>query len=207
MSFEPQLPEWGLEKFEKHKERLLKYHSWLVDTGIKTGLISNKSKQFVWDEFIIHSLYFALLINKKIEENHERLEIFDIGTGAGIPGIPISIVQKGSVKLIDIKQKRIYELERLIKILNLRNAIAKKEDAKYIFKNVKNSIIVMRCYESTSNILKMLENQNLINKNLTFYISSNAKTLEKFNNLFHVKQEKFLINKNNFRYIDVITDM
>tara|TARA_B100000678_G_scaffold179452_1_gene149771 strand:- start:283 stop:906 length:624 start_codon:yes stop_codon:yes gene_type:complete len=207
MSFKPQLPEWGLEKFEKHKERLLKYHSWLVDTGIKTGLISNKSKQFVWDEFIIHSLYFALLINKKIEENHERLEIFDIGTGAGIPGIPISIVQKGSVKLIDIKQKRIYELERLIKILNLRNAIAKKEDAKSIFKNVKNSIIVMRCYESTSNILKMLENQNLINKNLTFYISSNAKTLEKFNNLFHVKQEKFLINKNNFRYIDVITDM
>ena len=207
MSFEPQLPEWGLEKFEKHKEKLLKYHSWLVDTGIKTGLISNKSKQFVWDEFIIHSLYFALLINKKIEENHERLEIFDIGTGAGIPGIPISIVQKGSVKLIDIKQKRIYELERLIKILNLRNAIAKKEDAKSIFKNVKNSIIVMRCYESTSNILKMLENQNLINKNLTFYISSNAKTLEKFNNLFHVKQEKFLINKNNFRYIDVITDM
>ena len=207
MSFEPQLPEWGLEKFEKHKERLLKYHSWLVDTGIKTGLISNKSKQFVWDEFIIHSLYFALLINKKIEENHERLEIFDIGTGAGIPGIPISIVQKGTVKLIDIKQKRIYELERLIKILNLRNAIEKKEDAKSIFKNVKNSIIVMRCYESTSNILKMLENQNLINKNLTFYISSNAKTLEKFNNLFHVKQEKFLINKNNFRYIDVITDM
>ena len=207
MSFEPQLPEWGLEKFEKHKERLLKYHSWLVDTGIKTGLISNKSKQFVWDEFIIHSLYFALLINKKIEENHERLEIFDIGTGAGIPGIPISIVQKGSVKLIDIKQKRIYELERLIKILNLKNAIAKKEDAKSIFKNVKNSIIVMRCYESTSNILKMLEKQNLINKNLTFYISSNAKTLEKFNNLFHVKQEKFLINKNNFRYIDVITDM
>ena len=207
MSFEPQLPEWGLEKFEKHKERLLRYHSWLVDTGIKTGLISNKSKQFVWDEFIIHSLYFALLINKKIEENHERLEIFDIGTGAGIPGIPISIVQKGSVKLIDIKQKRIYELERLIKILNLKNAIAKKEDAKSIFKNVKNSIIVMRCYESTSNILKMLEKQNLINKNLTFYISSNAKTLEKFNNLFHVKQEKFLINKNNFRYIDVITDM
>ena len=207
MSFEPQLPEWGLEKFEKHKERLLKYHSWLVDTGIKTGLISNKSKQFVWDEFIIHSLYFALLINKKTEENHEKLEIFDIGTGAGIPGIPISIVQKGSVKLIDIKQKRIYELERLIKILNLRNAIAKKEDAKSIFKNVKNSIIVMRCYESTSNILKILENQNLINKNLTFYISSNAKTLEKFNNLFHVKQEKFLINKNNFRYIDVITDM
>ena len=207
MSFEPQLPEWGLEKFEKHKERLLKYHSWLVDTGIKTGLISNKSKQFIWDEFIIHSLYFALLINKKTEENHEKLEIFDIGTGAGIPGIPISIVQKGSVKLIDIKQKRIYELERLIKILNLKNAIAKKEDAISTFKNVKNSIIVMRCYESTSNILKMLENQNLINKNLTFYISSNAKTLEKFNNLFHVKQEKFLINKNNFRYIDVITDM
>ena len=89
------------------------------NTAIKTGLISKKTDQFIWDEFIIHSLYFAKLIKKFVPV---ECEIIDLGTGAGIPGIPISIVNKTNVSLVDNKQKRIYELERLVKILNLNNA-------------------------------------------------------------------------------------
>ncbi len=193
MNFEPQIPEWGLDDFKNHQDKLFEYHEWLKNTAIKTGLISKKTDQFIWDEFIIHSLYFAKLI--------------DLGTGAGIPGIPISIVNKTNVSLVDNKQKRIYELERLVKILNLNNAKPTKKDAKIILKEAKNSIIVMRCYVSTSNILKTLEKKQLKDNNLTIFVSSNSQSSEIFNSMFHVKQEKFLINKNNFRYIDVITDM
>ena len=120
MSFEPQIPEWGLNSFNKYQDKLIEYHNWLKDTAMKTGLISKKTEQFIWDEFIIHSLYFAKLIKKY--KNQKKREIIDIGTGAGIPGIPISIVNKTNVSLVDNKQKRIYELERLVKILNLNNA-------------------------------------------------------------------------------------
>ena len=65
----------------------------------------------------------------------------------------------------------------------------------------------MRCYVSTSNILKTLEKKQLKDNNLTIFVSSNSQSSEIINSMFHVKQEKFLINKNNFRYIDVITDM
>ena len=155
MNFEPQIPEWGLDDFKNHQDKLFEYHEWLKNTAIKTGLISKKTDQFIWDEFIIHSLYFAKLIKKF--KNLSECEIIDLGTGAGIPGIPISIVNKTNVSLVDNKQKRIYELERLVKILNLNNAKPIKKDAKTILKEAKNSIIVMRCYVSTSNILKTLE--------------------------------------------------
>ena len=205
MSFEPQIPEWGLDSFKKHQNKLIEYHNWLKDTGIKTGLISKKTDQFIWDEFIIHSLYFAKLIKKY--KNLKECEIIDLGTGAGIPGIPISIVNKTNVSLVDNKQKRIYELQRLVKILNLNNAKPTKQDANTVLNEAKNSIIVMRCYVSTSSVLKALEKKQLKENNLTIFVSSNSKSTDILNKMFHVKQEKFLINKNNFRYIDVITDM
>ena len=62
MNFEPQIPEWGLDDFKNHQDKLFEYHEWLKNTAIKTGLISKKTDQFIWDEFIIHSLYFAKLI-------------------------------------------------------------------------------------------------------------------------------------------------
>tara|TARA_B100001121_G_scaffold238205_1_gene211871 strand:+ start:332 stop:949 length:618 start_codon:yes stop_codon:yes gene_type:complete len=205
MSFEPHIPEWGLDDFKKHKDKLIEYHKWLKETAIKTGLISIKTDQFIWDEFIIHSLYFAKLIKKF--KNLKECEIIDLGTGGGIPGIPISIVNKTNVSLVDNKQKRIFELERLVKILSLKNAKPTKKDAKIVLKEAKNSIIVMRCYVSTSNILKSLEKKQLKENNLKIFVSSNSKSSDILNDMFHVKQEKFLINKNNFRYIDVITDM
>jgi 16S rRNA G527 N7-methylase RsmG len=62
MNFDPQIPEWGKEFTNNSKEELLKYHSWIKNTGIKSGLISPKSDQFIWDEFVIHSLYFYKII-------------------------------------------------------------------------------------------------------------------------------------------------
>ena len=63
MTFSPQIPYWG-EANNQFSEKLYKYHSWLLETGMKNGLISNKNPQFVWDEFIIHSLYFGKIINE-----------------------------------------------------------------------------------------------------------------------------------------------
>ena len=204
MIFEPQIPKWGLIEFEQYKEKLINYHNWLYTTGIKTGLISKKSQQFIWDEFIVHSLYFHQLIKKY---NFKSKEIYDLGTGGGIPGVPISIVNKRKVNLIDNKKTRIYELQRLVKTLNLENAIPKEEDANHTLKNLEKTIVVMRCYVSTLNIVKIMQKYKLENRNIIFLVSSSSENKKELKSLFHVKQEKFLINKNNFRTIDVITDM
>lgn len=195
MSFEPQVPDWGKKLTSNKLDELVKYHQWLSTTGIKTGLISPKSEQFIWDEFIIHSIYFGKLIK---EMSFTVEEISDLGTGGGIPGIPIGITTDLRVNLVDIKEKRIFELSRLLKILNRKNLSSLQEDAENHIKN--GGFFVSRCFISSENVINSLKKD----KKTTYLVSSNGENLEYDKNLFHVKQEKFKINKNDIRHIDVI---
>ena len=199
MNYIPQIPKWGEEYIEKKINELTSYHAWLASTGIKAGLISPKNEQKIWDEFIVHSLYFAKII-ESLQEKKEQ--IVDLGTGAGIPGIPISIVSKDKVTLVDNKKTRIYELERLITKNSLKNVAAKQEDATKLMKSYENSLFTLRCYLSTRNLIKKFKKPK---KSNIYLVSSSEKNSLNSSEMFHVKQEKFLINKTEYRFIDVIT--
>ena len=195
MTFEPQVPDWGKKLVGDKLDQLIIYHNWLCNTGIKTGLISPKSKQFVWDEFVVHSLYFGKIIS---ELPSEIDVISDLGTGGGIPGIPIGITGNFRVNLIDAKETRVFELSRLIKILNKDNIIAKQDDADNYIK--KGGLLVSRCFISSKNVINSLKTNN----NTTYLVSSNGEQLDYNSNMFHVKHENFKINKDDIRHIDVI---
>ncbi len=201
MTYVPQIPTWGENYLEKNKENLVKYHKWLSTTGVKTGLISRKTDQYIWDEFIVHSLYFYKIIQ---DLGLEKRSIFDLGSGGGVPGIPIAIASNTKVTLIDNKKSRIFELERLINILKIEDLIPEERDAIEVINKEESVIFTLRCYLSTSNLIK--ESIKSVNKNI-YLVSSNEKNRQKTNEKFHVKQEKFLINKNDYRFIDVITSM
>ena len=195
MTFEPQVPDWGKQLVGDNLDQLIIYHDWLCNTGIKTGLISPKSKQFVWDEFVVHSLYFGKILS---EIPDEVGVVSDLGTGGGIPGIPIGITSNLTVNLIDVKEKRIFELSRLIKILNNNNIFAIQDDA---YNNIKKGgFFVSRCFISSEKVINSLKTD----KNTTYLVSSNAEDLDYDSNLFHVKHENFKINKDDIRHIDVI---
>ena len=152
MTFEPQVPDWGKQLVGDNLDQLIIYHDWLCNTGIKTGLISPKSKQFVWDEFVVHSLYFGKLLS---ELTGEVDLVSDLGTGGGIPGIPIGITTNLTINLIDVKEKRIFELSRLIKILNNNNIFAVQDDA---FNHIKNGgFLVSRCFISSEKVINSLK--------------------------------------------------
>ena len=195
MTFEPQVPDWGKKLVGDKLDQLIIYHNWLCNTGIKTGLISPKSKQFVWDEFVVHSLYFGKIIS---ELPSEVDVISDLGTGGGIPGIPIGITGNFRVNLIDVKERRVFELSRLIKILNKNNITAIQDDA-YSYIN-KGGFLVSRCFISSKNVINSLKTNN----NTTYLVSSSGEQLDYDSNMFHVKHENFKINKDDIRHIDVI---
>ncbi len=201
MTYNPQIPAWGEQYLEENKEKLVKYHEWLSITGVKTGLISPKKDQYIWDEFVVHSLYFYKIIE---DLGLKKASVFDIGTGGGIPGVPIAIASKRKLTLIDNKKSRIFELERLIKLLEMEELLAEERDAIELLNKEENAIFTLRCYLSTPSLIK--EATKTLKKN-TYLISSNEKNRLKTNEKFHVKQEKFFINKNDYRFIDVITSM
>ena len=112
-------PNWCLPLISEEKKKKIKtYAEWLSSEGIKKGLISKKTDSYIWEEFIIHSLGFSSLIF----EQKKSKSICDLGTGAGIPGVPIAITNpEKEVFLVDRSKKRIYELERLRNVLGVNN--------------------------------------------------------------------------------------
>ena len=195
MTFEPQIPNWGNE-YESYIEKLKHYHDWLCTTGIKTGLISRKSSQFIWDEFIVHSLYFGKILDN-IENNEQN--IYDLGTGGGIPGVPVAITNQNKLFiLVDISESRVFELQRLKNILNLENVEVLNESADAVLTS--NKTYISRCFISSKDVLKNIKQL----KNVIYIVSSNGENLNENKKKFHVKQEKFTINSTNIRHIDVI---
>ena len=195
MTFEPQIPTWG-DEYKSYTEKLKYYHDWLCTTGINTGLISRKSSQFIWDEFIVHSLYFGKILNniKTKEQN-----IYDLGTGGGIPGVPVAITNQNKLfTLVDISESRVFELQRLKKILNLENVEIFNGNANLVLKS--NNTYISRCFISSKDVLKNLKQL----ENVTYIVTSNGEELNEQKEMFHVKQEKFTINSTNIRHIDVI---
>ena len=195
MTYELQIPTWGKE-YKRYLEKLKKYHSWLSTTGINNGLISNKSEQYIWDEFIIHSLYFGKIL-QNIENNEQNT--YDLGTGGGIPGVPIAITNPNKLfTLVDISESRVFELQRLKNILNLDNVEVLNENADTVL--MSNNIYISRCFISSNDVLENLKQL----KNTTYIVSSNGEELNENKEMFHVKQKKFSINSTNIRHIDVI---
>ena len=125
-------------------------------------------------------------------------EISDLGTGGGIPGVPIGLTTDINVNLIDIKEKRVFELSRLLRILNKKNMFSLQENAEDHIK--RGGFFVSRCFTSSENVINSIKKD----KKTTYLVSSTGENLEYDSNLFHVKHEKFKINKNDIRHIDVI---
>jgi len=195
-------PNWCLPLISEEKKKKIKtYAEWLSSEGIKKGLISKKTDSYIWEEFIIHSLGFSSLIF----EQKKSKSICDLGTGAGIPGVPIAITNpEKEVFLVDRSKKRIHELERLKSILKIDNLAPTLSSAEaFVSENVKEiDIFVSRCFMPAEKIKKEIFIDKERARGKVLLISSNKKEKDK---MFHVKQEKILLNNGETRNIDVLT--
>lgn len=96
--------------------QLEKYVSLLLEANKKVNLISRKDEGQVWENHILHSLSIYLM--NKLENCSTLL---DLGTGGGLPGIPIKIVcDNVSITLLDSTQKKIRVVSEIVKKLGLK---------------------------------------------------------------------------------------
>lgn len=90
------------------------------DWNEKINLISRKDIH----NFNAHHLLHALAISK-IFNFHVGAQILDLGTGGGLPGIPLAIrYPEVNFTLIDGKRKKIMVVQDIIERLGLKNATA-----------------------------------------------------------------------------------
>ena len=112
------LSEWNIRISDKQRDLFERYYKLLVSWNEKINLTAVTEKD---DVFIKHFADSVALI-RYADLSGKR--ILDIGTGAGFPGVPISIMCPGcSIVLADSLNKRIRFLDELVEDLELDDII------------------------------------------------------------------------------------
>ncbi|MEX2115327.1 MAG: 16S rRNA (guanine(527)-N(7))-methyltransferase RsmG, partial [Bacteroidota bacterium] len=110
----------GLKIPDDQLELIRNYVRLLLEWNQKINLISRRDEENVWQSHILHSI--APLFQVKIPENGR---IVDLGTGGGLPGIPLKILNPTiQITMIDSTQKKITAVDEMTKALGLKDTIA-----------------------------------------------------------------------------------
>lgn len=111
---------------------LKSYQLWLQEKNKTINLISRKDTE----KILLHHLCHSLLINNS-GDIQPQMKILDIGTGGGLPGIPLAITNPDTnFHLIDSILKKTRAVNDAIEHLGLKNVTceqvrAEKADGKY----------------------------------------------------------------------------
>lgn len=104
-----------IELTKKQIEKFYNYMNLLLEWNEKINLTAIIEPR----EVILKHFVDSLTIAKYIKENEK---LIDVGTGAGFPGIPLSIVKENTdIVLLDSLNKRINFLEEIKQNLKLKN--------------------------------------------------------------------------------------
>ncbi len=104
------------ELAENRIQKLLAFEELLREINQQVNLVSRKETAFV-QRHIIPSLFPLKVLNPPLDAH-----VADIGTGGGLPGIPMAIAYPGMrFLLIDSTRKKLDAIEEMIKELGLDN--------------------------------------------------------------------------------------
>jgi 16S rRNA (guanine527-N7)-methyltransferase len=100
------------------------YRDWLISEAIPAGGLGPREGDRVWSRHIADSLTFATGWR-----NEDPLEILDVGSGVGLPGIPLAVMfPDATVTLLDRGGRRVRLLRRVARILALPNLVVAQGD-------------------------------------------------------------------------------
>ena len=204
--FIEELKKINIEITENQLKKLDEYYELLLEWNKKINLTRIIEK----DDVYLKHFYDSLTLSKVIDLN-KNIELCDIGTGAGFPGIVLKIVfPKLKITLVDSLLKRINFLNIVIDKLELENIeaihiraedFAKKNNNKY-------DVVTSRAVSRLSNLLNYC--MPILKKNGVFLpmkANCDEEIMEIKNNkrIKIVKVEKFVLPvENSNRTIIVI---
>lgn len=109
------IPEAARTVFGDRLGLAVEYHRWLAEEATTRGLIGPREVPKLWDRHILNSVLVAEVID-------EGATVADIGSGAGLPGIPLAIARPDlRVTLIEPLLRRTTFLEEVVANLGLDN--------------------------------------------------------------------------------------
>lgn len=144
-------------------EQLAGYVNLLMQWNKVMNLVGVRHWRDALEELIIDSLYLARFLQDTVLPDLSReLEIWDLGAGAGLPGIPLRIVwDKGNYWLVESRDKRTIFLSTVLARFPLAHTQVFRGRAEQFMQNKKADLIVSRAFMPWKELLAfVLEHLN-----------------------------------------------
>jgi 16S rRNA (guanine527-N7)-methyltransferase len=131
---------------------LLSFHDLLFKWQKRLNLISPKTINEIWDRHILDSAQLCSFLPKN------PCCILDIGSGAGLPGIVLSILTNHKIHLVESDQKKCAFLRTAISRINLNASVyeTRLED----MPTLKADIITARAFAPLPRLLALTQKQH-----------------------------------------------
>ncbi len=114
----------GLRLHPTHLAQLLEFGEWLAMEAIPAGGLGPDEEPRIVDRHLADSLTFAQPWGARAPAT-----LLDVGSGVGLPGIPLAIVYPGTtVTLLDRSGRRTELARRAVRVLGLDNVRAVQEE-------------------------------------------------------------------------------
>ena len=127
----------------------------IINYNQHTNLVGKSTIENFWDRHVLDCLQLTKYINNK------KLKILDLGTGAGLPGVLLSIVGYQNLLMVDSIKKKTDFVKKIIKELSLSAKIQNKRIEKAPISQ--HDIIVSRALAPLTKLLtyaRMYSNKN-----------------------------------------------
>jgi 16S rRNA (guanine527-N7)-methyltransferase len=112
---EPAVPASAAEVFGPALDRAVEYVRLLATDGAVRGLIGPREVPRLWDRHLLNSAAVAPLVP-------DRARVVDVGSGAGLPGIPLALARPDlTVALLEPLARRVTFLDEVVDRLRLTN--------------------------------------------------------------------------------------
>jgi 16S rRNA (guanine527-N7)-methyltransferase len=110
--------------FPERQDEIQAFAHFLTTAGIERGLIGPREGERIWDRHIFNCLPVTQLLP-------EGTTLFDIGSGAGLPGIVIALARPDiQVTLIEPLERRVEFLKEATEGLNIEVIRGRAQDVK-----------------------------------------------------------------------------
>tara|TARA_X000000368_G_C22919272_1_gene662305 strand:+ start:211 stop:840 length:630 start_codon:yes stop_codon:yes gene_type:complete len=137
-----------LEFSDSSIDKLKKFHNYLLLYNKKYNLIAKSTENSIWLRHILDSAQLLRFIDKK-----EPIEIADLGSGAGFPGLVLAMQSKNNrfhVKLYEKSSVKRKFLEEIKEKLDLKKLEIKGDVYK---SNINSNIIICRAFKKLKEII------------------------------------------------------
>ena len=109
----PPAPEQAREVFGDRFEDAVRYAELLADAGVQRGLIGPREVPRLWERHILN----CAVLSEVVPEN---VTVCDVGSGAGLPGIPLALVREDlKITLLEPLLRRTNFLTEVVELLGL----------------------------------------------------------------------------------------